>query len=49
MIPKERVSLVIEHKEPDRFPVGELGLDSLITEEALGGKEINSTDVCSDS
>ena len=36
MKPKERVTLALEHQEPDRVPVGELAADFEITERALG-------------
>lgn len=38
MTPKERMLLALSHKEPDRVPVGEIGMDYPITEKALGRK-----------
>jgi len=38
MTSKERMLLALNHKEPDQVPLGELGVDSPITEEALGRK-----------
>lgn len=38
MIPKQRMLLALNHKEPDRVPLGELGIDSPITEKALRRK-----------
>ena len=38
MIPKKRMLLALNHKEPDQVPLGELGVDSPITEEALRRK-----------
>lgn len=36
MLPKERVIAAIQHREGDRVPVGEIGVDWEITERALG-------------
>jgi hypothetical protein len=36
MLPKERVIAALEHRRPDRVPVGEIGVDYPITERALG-------------
>jgi hypothetical protein len=36
MTPKERVIAALEHREPDRVPVGELAIDFEMTEHALG-------------
>ena len=36
MRPKDRVIAALEHREPDRVPVGEIGADYEITERALG-------------
>ncbi len=36
MLPKDRVLHAIHHREPDRVPVGEIGVDYTITEQALG-------------
>jgi uroporphyrinogen decarboxylase len=35
MTPKERVRAALEHREPDRVPVGEMAIDFPITERAL--------------
>jgi len=37
-LPKERILLALEHKEADRVPIGEIGVDYEITERALGRK-----------
>lgn len=36
MLPKERVIAAIEHRASDRIPLGEIGVDFSITDEALG-------------
>lgn len=36
MLPKERILYALHHREPDRIPVGEIGVDYPITERALG-------------
>jgi uroporphyrinogen decarboxylase len=36
MTPKERVLAALRHKEPDRVPTGEIGVDWTIVEQALG-------------
>ena len=36
MLPKSRVIAALEHHKPDRVPVGEIGVDYTITEQALG-------------
>lgn len=36
MLPKERVIAALEFTKPDRIPVGEIGVDYTITEQALG-------------
>ena len=36
MLPKERVLATLQHREPDRVPTGEIGIDYTITEQALG-------------
>ena len=36
MLPKSRVIAALEHRRPDRLPVGEIGADYPITERALG-------------
>lgn len=36
MNPKERVATALQHREPDRVPVGEMGIDSRVVEEILG-------------
>jgi hypothetical protein len=36
MLPKERVIAALEFRRPDRLPVGEIGVDYTITEQALG-------------
>jgi len=36
MLPKERVVCALQHREPDRVPTGEIGVDYTITEQALG-------------
>jgi len=36
MLPKERMIAALEHREPDRVPIGELHVDAPIVEEALG-------------
>ena len=36
MTPKERVIAAIEHRRPDRVPVGEMAIDFELTEQALG-------------
>lgn len=38
MTSKERVNLALDHKEPDRVPVGEWGIDHHITKQVLGHK-----------
>ncbi len=38
MLPKERVIEALNHREPDRLPVGEIGIDSPIVEKVLGRK-----------
>lgn len=36
MLPKERVIAALQHREPDRVPVGEMAIDFEMTEMALG-------------
>jgi uroporphyrinogen decarboxylase len=36
MLPKDRVIAALEHRQPDRVPVGEIGVDYPTTERALG-------------
>lgn len=36
MLPKSRVIAALEHREPDRVPIGETGVDWEITDRALG-------------
>ncbi len=36
MLPKSRMIAAVEHREPDRVPVGEIGADWEITDRALG-------------
>ena len=36
MLPKNRVIAALEHRRPDRVPIGEIGVDYPITERALG-------------
>jgi uroporphyrinogen decarboxylase len=36
MLPKERIVAALHHREPDRVPVGEIGVDYTVTEQALG-------------
>jgi len=40
MLPKERVIRALKHKEPDRVPTGEIGIDNQITEQVLGRKTL---------
>ena len=36
MLPKSRVIAALEHQQPDRVPIGEIGVDYHVTEKALG-------------
>src|SRR5512141_1651212 len=36
MLPKQRTIAALERREPDRVPVGEIGVDYTVTEQALG-------------
>jgi len=36
MLPKERVLASLQHREPDRIPTGEIGIDYTVSEQALG-------------
>lgn len=36
MLPKERVIAALQHSQPDRIPIGEIGVDYTVTEQALG-------------
>ncbi|MAG35296.1 MAG: hypothetical protein CL878_03480 [Dehalococcoidia bacterium] len=36
MTPKERVLAALSHREPDRVPTGEIGVDAPVVEQALG-------------
>lgn len=40
MLPKSRVVAALQHKEPDRVPIGEQGVDWEITDRALGVKTL---------
>ena len=40
MLPKSRVIAALEHREPDRVPIGEQGVDWEITDRALGVKTL---------
>ena len=40
MLPKERVIAAFEHREPDRVPIGEQGVDWEVTDRALGVKTL---------
>jgi uroporphyrinogen decarboxylase len=40
MLPKERMIAAFEHREPDRVPIGEQGVDWEVTDRALGVKTL---------